>query len=89
MCVFNCTFLLGCCDIDFVCSVTLLTPRSVQRWLCASESSCGTIETERNIGDSDMNFLHIVEFFNTEKLDRLDCDIILLLLIRRDLEAIF
>ena len=68
MCVFNCTFLLGCCDIDFVCSVTLLTPRSVQRWLCASESSCGTIETERNIGDSDMNFLHIVEFLTRKSL---------------------
>ena len=27
VCVFNCTFLLGCCDIDFVGSSTLLTPR--------------------------------------------------------------
>ena len=35
---------------------------SLQRWLCASEFSCGTIETERIIRDSDMNFLHIVEF---------------------------
>ena len=34
---------------------------SLQRWLCASKFSCGAIETERNIGDSDMNFLHIVE----------------------------
>ena len=41
---------------------------SLQRWLCASEFSCGAIETERNIGDSDMNFLHIVEFLTRKSL---------------------
>ena len=41
---------------------------SLQRWLCASEFSCGIIETERNIGDSDMNFLHIVEFLTRKSL---------------------
>ena len=41
---------------------------SLQRWLCASEFSCGTIETERNINDSDINLLHIVEFLPRESL---------------------
>ena len=63
---------------------------SLQRWLCASEFSCGTIETERIIGDSDMNFLHIVESLTRKSLiDWINCDINLLLLIRGDLEAIF
>ena len=41
---------------------------SLQRWLCACEFSCGTIETERIIGYSDMNFLHIVEFLTRKSL---------------------
>ena len=41
---------------------------SLQRWLCASEFSCGTIETERNINDSDINLPHIVEFLPRESL---------------------
>ena len=48
VCVFNCTFLLGCCDIDFVGSITYVVDASLQRWLCASEFSCGTIETEKS-----------------------------------------
>ena len=41
---------------------------SLQRWLCASEFSCVTIETERNINDSDINLLHIVEFLPRKSL---------------------
>ena len=41
---------------------------SLQRWLCASEFSCSAIETERNINDSDINFLHIVEFLTRKSL---------------------
>ena len=41
---------------------------SLQRWLCASEFSCGAIETERIIANSDINLLHIIEFLPRKSL---------------------